>query len=127
MKSLSHINLDGLRSLRPSKELKTPLPEASKTDRLSINKSNTEDYDREDLRKVSLTSFVLDFVVGKGGFGKVWKVFEKSSNKIYAMKEMQKVKIVSKRSVHSVMNEKNLLQKMKNPFLVNMVYSFQNR
>jgi serine/threonine protein kinase len=47
---------------------------------------------------------VLDFVVGKGGFGKVWKVFEKSSNKIYAMKEMQKVKIVSKRSVHSVMN-----------------------
>lgn len=70
---------------------------------------------------------MLDFVVGKGGFGKVWKVFEKSSNKIYAMKEMQKVKIVSKRSVHSVMNEKNLLQKMKNPFLVNMVYSFQNR
>ena len=46
---------------------------------------------------------------------------------MYAMKEMQKVKIVSKRSVHSVMNEKALLQKLKNPFLVNMIYSFQNR
>jgi serine/threonine protein kinase len=69
----------------------------------------------------------LDFVVGKGGFGKVWKVIEKATNKVYAMKDMQKVKIISKRSVNSVMNEKQLLQKLKNPFLVNMIYSFQNR
>lgn len=40
---------------------------------------------------------------------------------------MQKVKIIEKRSVNSVMNEKILLEKMKNSFLVNMVYSFQNR
>jgi len=65
--------------------------------------------------------------VGKGGFGKVWKVIEKATNKVYAMKDMQKVKIISKRSVNSVMNEKQLLQKLKNPFLVNMIYSFQNR
>lgn len=43
------------------------------------------------------------------------------------MKEMQKVKIISKRSVHSVMNEQALLQKLKNPFLVNMAHSFQDR
>lgn len=74
-----------------------------------------------------LNSFNLDFVVGKGGFGKVWKVIEKQTNKIYAMKEMQKVKIISKRSVHSVMNEKQLLEKLKCAFLVNVVYAFQNR
>jgi len=28
----------------------------------------------------------MDFVVGKGGFSKVWKVHEKSTNKVYAMK-----------------------------------------
>lgn len=40
---------------------------------------------------------------------------------------MQKVKIISKRSVHSVMNEKKLLQKLSHPFLVNMIYAFQTR
>lgn len=43
------------------------------------------------------------------------------------MKEMQKVKIISKRSVHSVMNEKRLLEKLSHPFLVNMVHAFQTR
>lgn len=43
------------------------------------------------------------------------------------MKEMRKVKIVSKRSVQSVLNEKELLCRLKHPFLVNMAYSFQNR
>lgn len=42
--------------------------------------------------------------VGKGGFGKVWKVVEKKSKKILAMKEMSKIKIISKKSVTSVMN-----------------------
>ena len=65
--------------------------------------------------------------MGKGGFGKVWKVREKGSGRICAMKEMQKAKIVAKRSVHSVMNEQALLRTMKHPFLVNMLASFQNR
>jgi len=32
------------------------------------------------------------FVVGKGGFGKVWKVEYKKTRKLYAMKEMSKSK-----------------------------------
>ena len=67
------------------------------------------------------------FPIGKGGFGKVWKVKEKKSTKILALKEMQKVKIVSKRSVHSVMNERKLLASLKSSFLVNMHCSFQDK
>jgi serine/threonine protein kinase len=48
-------------------------------------------------------------VVGKGGFGKVWKVERKKFKTYYAMKEMCKVKIVNKKSVNSVMNERKLL------------------
>ena len=74
-----------------------------------------------------MADFSFDFVVGKGGFGKVWKGREKKNKKIVAIKEMQKVKIISKKSVHSVMNEKSLLSKLKNAFLVNMHSAFQNK
>jgi serine/threonine protein kinase len=67
------------------------------------------------------------YVIGKGGFGKVWKVEAKKSKKAYAMKEMSKAKILAKKSVHSVMNERVLLLMIKNEFLVNMIYSFQDR
>jgi protein kinase A len=43
------------------------------------------------------------------------------------MKEMSKVKIINKKSVTSVMNEKEFLTKLYHPFLVNMRYSFQDR
>ena len=49
------------------------------------------------------------YAVGKGGFGKVWKVCLKKTQQIFAMKEMQKSKIINKKSVNSVMNERTLL------------------
>jgi serine/threonine kinase 32/serum/glucocorticoid-regulated kinase 2 len=65
--------------------------------------------------------------VGKGGFGKVWKVMEKRTKRTYAMKMMSKIKIINKKSVSSVMNERNYLAQLNHPFLVNMVYAFQDR
>lgn len=40
---------------------------------------------------------------------------------------MKKSKIIAKRSIHSVMNERNLLSTLKHPFIVNMNYAFQDR
>lgn len=71
--------------------------------------------------------FKMGYVIGKGGFGKVWKVEMKKNTKIYAMKEMYKTKIIDKKSINSVMNERTLLAKLKHPFLVNMSYAFQDR
>ena len=66
-------------------------------------------------------------MIGRGGFGKVWKVEYKKSKMKYALKEMIKAKILAKKSVNSVMNEKQLLTLLHHPFIVNMVYSFQDR
>mgnify|MGYP000007520523 CR=1 FL=1 len=43
------------------------------------------------------------------------------------MKEMQKAKIINKKSINSVMNERTLLADLNHPFLVNMKSSFQDR
>ena len=43
------------------------------------------------------------------------------------MKEMSKAKVISKKSVTSVMNEKDFLTRLRHPFLVNMTYAFQDR
>ena len=48
--------------------------------------------------------FEFKKVIGKGGFGRVWKVVEKKNRKTYAMKVMDKAKIITKKSVHSVLN-----------------------
>lgn len=46
---------------------------------------------------------------------------------MYAMKEMLKARVIAKRSVHSVMNEKKFLSQLYHPFLVNMSYAFEDR
>jgi len=81
----------------------------------------------EQTSTVSKNNFVFHYVVGKGGFGKVWKVESKKNKQIYAMKEMSKSKVITKRSVNSVMNERHLLSTLKHPSLVNMMHAFQDR
>ena len=65
-------------------------------------------------------------MIGKGGFGKVWKVIEKKTHKIYALKEMSKVRIIDRKSERSVLFERGLLAFLRHPFIVNLIYSFQD-
>ena len=60
----------------------------------------------------------------------MWKVMEKKTKKIYALKVIDKARVITKRSVNSVMNEKELLSKLEPDahfFIVNMKLSFQDR
>lgn len=52
---------------------------------------------------------------------------DRRNQQFYAMKEMLKSRVLSKRSVNSVMNERRLLAIVKHPFIVNMLYAFQDR
>ena len=76
--------------------------------------------------KLSKSSFKFLNIIGRGGFGKVWKVYSKKYGGFYAMKEMSKTKIIDKRSEKSVKAERDLLAKMNHPFIINMQFSFQD-
>ncbi len=91
------------------------------------NTSSNNSFDSPDSESINKNSFDYISIIGRGGFGKVWKVETKKYNKSYAMKEMSKVKIIDKKSEKSIKSERNLLSKMNHPFIINMHYSFQDR
>lgn len=64
---------------------------------------------------VNKSSFDYQGVIGKGGFGKVWKVYNRKYKKLYALKEMSKAKIIDKKSEKSIKYERDLLSRMKHP------------
>ena len=74
----------------------------------------------------SKSMFQFLYVVGRGGFGKVWMVKYKKTKFKYALKEMSKVKIIDRKSEKSIKNEREFLSKLNHPFIVNMICSFQD-
>ena len=75
---------------------------------------------------VNKNYFEFLYIIGRGGFGKVWKVKLKKTNEYFALKEMSKTKIIDRRSERSIMSERTLLSKLNNPFIVNMYFAFQD-
>ena len=70
--------------------------------------------------------FEFKYIIGKGGFGKVWKVLYKKNKEYYALKEMSKNKIIDKKSEKSINNERVFLSKLRHPFIINMHFAFQD-
>ena len=70
---------------------------------------------RKDDGKVNRASFEYISIIGKGGYGRVWKALMKKNQKCYALKEMSKAKIIDKKSVSSIVFERNLLSEMNHP------------
>ena len=66
-------------------------------------------------------------VLGKGGFGKVYLVEQKADKNKYALKVMSKRIVIQKKSVNSILNEKNILSSIKSEFIINILCSFQDR
>ena len=73
------------------------------------------------------SDFKFLYVIGKGGFGRVWKIQSKKTKTKYALKEMSKVRIIDKKSEKSINTEREFLSKLNHPFIVNMHYAFQDK
>ena len=58
---------------------------------------------------IGLDDFEILSLIGKGAFGKVWRVKEKSTGKIYAMKVMQKADIIEQDYVKHANLEREIM------------------
>jgi RAC serine/threonine-protein kinase len=75
--------------------------------------------------RIGVADFDLLNVIGKGSFGKVLQVRKKDNGKVYAMKVLNKKNILENNELEHTRTEKNILQKLIHPFLVNLNYCFQ--
>lgn len=79
--------------------------------------------------KLGPQDFELKKVLGKGGYGKVFQVRKttgKDANTIFAMKVLKKASIVrNQKDTAHTRAERNILEAVKHPFIVELVYAFQ--
>ena len=101
-------------------------PNIAKDDASNAAKKTSEESTRK--RYVSPQDFELLKVIGMGAFGKVLQVRNNKSKQILAMKIISKRLINRKSSyVENINAERDILTKIRHPFIVTMHCSFQTR
>ncbi|XP_048844194.1 serine/threonine-protein kinase 32C-like [Brienomyrus brachyistius] len=75
---------------------------------------------------VNFDHFQILRAIGKGSFGKVCIVQKRDTEKMYAMKYMNKQQCIERDEVPNVFRELEILQDIEHVFLVNLWYSFQD-
>ena len=92
---------------------------------------NTEHFidqkDKEQIQKIiNLDDFEIIKLIGRGSFANVYLVKNKSNQKIYSMKKLNKPFLKRNKQEQHTINERILLSKMNNPFLVKLYCCFQD-
>lgn len=81
---------------------------------LNNSKVSFRPFKTEEQLSVSLQSFHILKCIGVGGFSKVYLVRFKQDGKFYAMKVINKEFIVQNKKKGIIMNERNVMEKLKN-------------
>jgi len=92
--------------------------------------SKKEDFEEKWKKPLKNTASLDDFerlkTLGTGSFGRVMLVQRKECSKYYAMKILDKQKVVKLKQVEHTLNEKRILQAISFPFLVSLEYHFKD-
>jgi serine/threonine protein kinase len=75
---------------------------------------------------LSIDSFELLKVIGKGSFGKVMQVRKKDTQRVYALKTIRKANIAARPGeITHILAERIVLSVVNSPFIVPLKFSFQ--
>jgi serine/threonine protein kinase len=73
---------------------------------------------------VTIHDFILLKAISSGAYGKVILAKKKDTEDYFAIKVLDKKKMMEKNVVEYVMNERNILSQVSNEFIVRGVYTF---
>lgn len=77
-------------------------------------------------RKISVDLFEKIQMLGKGAFGSVWLVREKSTSKYFAMKQLCKEEMIKRGQVEHCITEKEIMASSVSDWIIRLYYSFQD-
>ena len=102
--------------------------EKKKPDQLIEKDSSVNDNKDSELVsvKLSYSDFEPLKLLGTGAFGKVLLVRYISNDKLYAMKVLSKSQLKLKKQEEHSKNERDLMVKLNNPFIINIKFAFQD-
>lgn len=83
-------------------------------------------YEAENNRNLTIDSFELLTVIGKGSFGKVMQVRKRDTGRIYALKTIRKHHVATRNEIEHTLAERMVLARVNNPFIVPLKFSFQS-
>lgn len=74
----------------------------------------------------TMDDFIIYSVLGRGFYGKVMLCQKKGGKELYAIKSIHKARLVKAHKVHTAFRERNVLLKIKHPFIVSLSFAFQS-
>jgi len=63
--------------------------------------------------------------LGNGSFGRVFLARHRKQQKLYALKVLNKKKLIAKKQLKYAVGEANILKKVESPFIIKLYFSFQ--
>jgi serine/threonine protein kinase len=84
------------------------------------------EYSRVSRTRLSSSRYQRITLIGRGGFGDVWLVEDKTNGGLFALKILQKSHIILRDQLVNVRTERDILSNTFNPWIVQLHYSFQD-
>lgn len=77
-------------------------------------------------QKMTIDDFKLLKVIGEGSYGLVMLVREIQTGEVFAIKMLKKKHLEKRNQVVHTLTERQVLEMVKHPFIINLKYAFQN-
>lgn len=87
---------------------------------------NTVTLISSDGKQLTENDFEIIKVLGRGAFGKVILTQKKDDGELYAVKIMNKGDVIEKNQIEQIKTEKDILERVRHPFLVGLEYCFHS-
>lgn len=120
---LAMISFENFANIIDSDFANTSLSQKWKVD--SKQEQQTSDF-RQKTTDMELSDFICLRLLGEGQFGKVFLVFHKKTNDLFALKMINKNDVVEYQLQETAVSEKNVMLQINSPFILKLFRTFKD-